>query len=230
MRGDDVRGMLRSVGRGLRLGLLLPLAWTMKLYGGTDKISHGYGRLYGRHFRRFRLRSFTLLEIGVFKGDSLRVWRDVFPRASIVGMDIEPPDVHFGPRVRVVFGDQSSVEDIGGALAGLPAPLLVIDDGSHRGDDIWATFRHVFPRMASGGIYIIEDLSTSYWTEFGGGVPAPGGSAVGLAKELVDAVQSTAPIHSWWGGASAERPAPIVEFDGVAAIHVVPNALIIERS
>ena len=129
-----------------------------------------------------------------------------------------------------VWVDGPTEAEVAAALAGLDAPRVVIDDGSHRGEDIWATFRQLFPHMPPGSVYIVEDLSTSYWPEYGGDVPAPATSAVRLAHELIDSVQGSAAVHLWFGGASSQRPMPVSEFSAVAAVHVVPNALIIERA
>lgn len=200
----------------------------LKVYGGTDKLSHGYGVFYARHLRRFRVRSFTLLEIGIFHGDSLRVWRDVFPWARIVGLDLHIPSIRLGRRVRLVQGDQAEADDLRSAIAGLPALAVVIDDGSHRGDDIWASFTTLFPLLQSGGVYIVEDLSTSYWPEFGGGVPAPDGSAVGLARVLVDAVMAQARAHEFTADRTI-RPVPPRAFEDVASIYVVPNAIVVTK-
>lgn len=46
---------------------------------------------------------------------------------------------------------------------------VVIDDGSHHMSDIQTSFEHLFPKINFGGIYIIEDLHTSFWKSFGGG-------------------------------------------------------------
>ena len=224
-----MRVLVRRAAQILRLALILPLPIAFRLYG-TDKAFHGYGNLYARWFRGLRWRRFTLVEIGVFHGASLRVWRDRFPRAQILGVDISPPDIRLGRRVRVRTGNQAVAEHLTEALAGVKTLDVVIDDGSHRGEDIWATFQHLFPLMPSGGIYIIEDLSTSYWADYGGGIPAPDESAVGLARALIDAVQVRAPIHHRRGGPTSGHPAPTSAFPSVGAVHVLPNALVIERA
>lgn len=221
---EAVRALIHS----LRLGVILPLRLAIKAYGGTDKISHGYGQWYARHLRRYRFRRVTLLEIGVLAGDSLRVWRDVFPRARLVGLDIDPPVLDLGSRVRVVRGNQSSAADLDRAIEGLAAPSVVIDDGSHRGEHIWASFRHLFPLLRPGGVYVIEDLSTSYWADWGGAIPAPDDSGIGLVRALVDAVQTHAGVYDWGARAGAARPSS--EFDAVAAVHLYPNMVVVRKA
>src|SRR5207248_4538620 len=78
---------------------------------GTDKASkgHDYLRLYEPFLRPFAGDAFTLIEIGGYKGASLRMWRDYFPRASIVCLDLNP-DVasHAGERIAVEIGNAGS--------------------------------------------------------------------------------------------------------------------------
>jgi hypothetical protein len=191
---------IRTVGRGLRVGTVLPLATTMRLYLGTDKLVHGYAPGYASYLRTKRWQVKRVLEIGVggyesrAPGGSLRIWRDYFPRARIVGMDINDKDVDLGPRVRFVRGDQSSAEDLERVVAALGGPPdVVIDDGSHLGGHAKLSFEYLFPRMSSGSLYVVEDLHTSYWPEYGGDVPAPPDTAVGFVKALVDGVQAEDP-------------------------------------
>jgi hypothetical protein len=187
---------LQSVARRSRLGLVFGLLNSphalASLYGGTDKGWHGYMQLYRRHVGRVRLRANVVLEIGIggYKfdtggaGGSLCVWRDYMPRSLIVGIDVHPKDVRLGRRVRVFRADQGNTDDLSRVIDAVGVPNVVIDDGSHRGSDVQTTFEYLFPRMPEGSIYVIEDLHTSYWPMFGGGVPAPATSAIGLIRAL----------------------------------------------
>lgn len=225
----------RLAARRARLATVLPLGLSVRLYGDTDKWVHGYTQHYSHVMRRHRYRHLGIIEIGVGgkessqPGGSLRVWRDYFPRAVIVGMDIHSKSIDLGPRVRFVQGDQSSASDLHrayDALHGTPL-TLVIDDGSHVAAHARASFEVLFPRMASGGLYIVEDLSTSYWEAWGGSIPASEETAVGLARTLVDDVQfhdSTFTRNPDWG----PRPASIISPD-VAELHVFPGMFVCVR-
>ena len=86
--------------------------------------------------RGLRNRSFALLELGVWKGDSLAMWRDRLPGATIVGVDMVPPDLELGSRVTIVQGDQTDGE-LMGRLRDEHAPEgfeVIIDDASHLGE------------------------------------------------------------------------------------------------
>lgn len=143
---------------------------------GTDKWNaHWYCRHYARHFGALRGRALTLLEIGVggYKdpaagGESLRMWKDYFPRATIAGMDIEDKRGLEALRIRVLRGSQADPEFLRAVVRELGALDIVVDDGSHRPADILASFQTLFPLLSADGIYAIEDTQTSYWREFGG--------------------------------------------------------------
>ena len=124
---------------------------------GTDKTSlaNDYLRLYEEIFAPFRNRPFTLWEIGVANGASLKVWGEYFPKAQILGIDNNPQSKQYeGPRVRVAIGSQEDPEFLAG-LAREPAPDIIIDDGSHQADHMQLTFERLFPVLAAGGLYVI---------------------------------------------------------------------------
>ena len=162
---------------------------------GTDKWgSHYYTTHYQRHLQHLKDESFTLLEVGIggYKesgvgGESLQMWKWFFPRARIVGLDIEDKAFVRQPRVHTVHGSQTEPEVLERTIRLHGVPRVVIDDGSHVPADVIATFRHLFPRLPDGAIYAIEDTQTSYWPEFGGQAdPAAGDTSMALVKGLVD--------------------------------------------
>jgi hypothetical protein len=138
-----------------------------RLYG-TDKIdrvhTHG-GRtncdIYESYLGRWREKKFTLLEIGVLNGASLRMWRSYFPRARVLGMDIDPAaQARVGNRFEILTGSQSDPALLDRAAS---ADLrFVIDDGSHVNELSIATFRHLFPQLPSGAVYVLEDTLCTY--------------------------------------------------------------------
>lgn len=141
----------------------------------TDKAVHThYLRNYEEHFAPLRDREVRLLELGVKEGGSLLMWRDYFPRGTIVGLDIEPARVADETgRVRVYRGAQ---QDAGllDRVARECAPEgfdIIIDDCSHIGALTRASFRHLFERhLKPGGLYVVEDWGTGYWHDWVDGV------------------------------------------------------------
>src|ERR1700730_8454263 len=71
---------------------------------------HHYFDIYERHFKRFRGCDVRVLEIGIFSGGSLEMWREYFgPRSQIYGIDIEPGcKTYENEFIKVFIGDQSS--------------------------------------------------------------------------------------------------------------------------
>src|ERR1700730_16910374 len=76
----------------------------------TDKIPNGYLRIYDRFFEALIDRPVRLLEIGVFRGGSLRLWRDYFPKGIVAGLDLEPiADIQDEERLRIYQGRQEDM-------------------------------------------------------------------------------------------------------------------------
>ncbi len=234
-----IRRLVRDAARHRSIGLVLGAAnrlyWVGRFYGDTDKTTHGYLPLYANYLRSMRMRANVVLEIGVgndalpLPSGSLKMWRDYFPRSVIAGIDIHPKVVDLGPRVRFFRADQSSTDDLANVVQALGGRLdVVIDDGSHVAEHQWASFRALFPCVSPGGWYVIEDLSTSYWPDFGGMIPADATTAIGLIAALVSDVQLDDPIyrdHPEWG----PRPAVVVQ-PGVAEVHVHPGIAFIRKA
>jgi glycosyltransferase involved in cell wall biosynthesis len=158
---------------------------------------------YDRLFTGHRQLPVRLLEIGVQNGGSLEVWSAYFPNAlQIVGCDINPDCARLryaDPRVSVVVGD-ANTEAVEACIATIcPEFDLILDDGSHRSDDIVRSFARYFPRLADGGLFIAEDLHCSYWGTFKGGLYDPT-SSMAFFRRLTDVVN-----HQHWGLAASRR-------------------------
>jgi Flp pilus assembly protein TadD len=132
---------------------------------GTDKSSFvrwDYLRHYQELFSPWRDQPINFLEIGIGAGPSLRVWRAYFSSATIIGVDNRPECARFADdRVVVEIGSQEDPAFLHRVCAKYP-PTIAIDDGSHMAHHIVYTLEHVFPALAPGGVYIIEDLSLHF--------------------------------------------------------------------
>lgn len=151
-----------------------------------DKWTH-YFPAYETHFARYVNRPVTFLEIGCGVGGSLQLWkRYLGPHAQIVGLDIRENSTDYEEdQIAVRIGDQKDTKFLGEVIQEFGAPDVILDDGSHRMADVTASFRYLYPRTAPGGVYVVEDLQTAYWSEFGGGLGAEG-SFITLCKSLID--------------------------------------------
>ena len=131
--------------------------------GGGDKcVRHNYCTKYDVHFNKFRNKKFNLLEIGIAGGRSLRAWKDYFPHANIVGVDIKDCAHSKENRIAIEQGDQKDTKFLCD-LEKKHGPFeIIIDDGSHFWGDVIVSFIFLFPLLKQGGIYVIEDLHSSY--------------------------------------------------------------------
>jgi len=142
--------------------------------GNTGPVAHKwhhYLPIYDRYFAARRGTPVRFLEIGVSKGGSLKMWREYLgPEAVIFGIDIEPACADLnGHHAQVRIGSQADPDFLAGVVDEMGGIDVVLDDGSHQMDHVHETLRILFPRLVSGGTYMIEDLHTAYARSFGGG-------------------------------------------------------------
>ena len=117
-------------------------------------------RFYRQLFAGLTASPQSILEIGVKNGGSLALWRQLFPEARIVGLDVGLAKAVKHNGIDYVTGDQTDLDCLAN-LAQEHGPFdLVIDDGSHIGADQLSTLRYLLRRMLGGGIYVIEDVHT----------------------------------------------------------------------
>lgn len=141
---------------------------------GSPRI-HKWGNyfdIYEKHFSRFINKEPTILEIGVSKGGSLRMWRDYFgPGCKIVGVDINSDCKKLEDTdIEIFIGDQSDPTLIKKILDKYPEFDIIIDDGSHQMYHLISSFELLFDSVVSNGVYLLEDLQTCYKKKYGGGL------------------------------------------------------------
>ncbi len=146
-----------------------------------------YFDIYDRHFSPYRGKEVNLVEFGVSHGGSLQLWRNYFGRrARITGVDMNPRCAALAAtRIDVIIGDQENREFLNEVADKVGEIDIVIDDGGHTMGQQIATFEELWPRVRNGGIFLIEDLHTSYWRKYGGGYKQPG-TFIEYAKDLID--------------------------------------------
>lgn len=166
-----------------------------KEYETDKVTHHGYHRYYGRFIQHLRelAEDFAMIEIGMLRLSSLRTWLDYFPKLTIYGIDIGIEEQ--GDRYQIFKCDQSNLECLRSLFDGtynssnnlsqdnettttdtseiVTKPflvdkhvVLVIDDGSHEPTHQLHSFNYLFSEiLMPGGVYIIEDIETSYWKD-----------------------------------------------------------------
>jgi cephalosporin hydroxylase len=166
----------------------------MSLYdiflGNTGRPIHKSGHYifaYERHFGRYVGQPVTFLEIGAGNGGSAQMWkRWLGPLARIVAIDINPICEQFADeQVSVRIGDQSDPVFLQAILDEFGVPDIVLDDGSHQMQHVTASFDFLYDRIAASGVYMVEDMHTAYWPDYGGG-RSDARSFVEKFKEMID--------------------------------------------
>jgi hypothetical protein len=161
--------------------------------GRTAYKWHHYLELYDRHLGRLRGRPLRVLELGIFRGGSLQIWKEYFGEQAIVhGVDIDPACAQFSEdRIVPHIGSQSDVGFLKRVVDQMGGVDVVIDDASHKGSDQIISFEVLYPLLDTNGIYICEDTRSSYWSQYDGGYRKPG-TFVEYAKGLIDG------LHAWY--------------------------------
>ena len=184
---------------------------------------HHYFDIYHRHFQFFRGRSPVVLEIGVFHGGSLQMWKKYFgPGAQIVGIDIDPRcrDLE-EDGIRVLIGNQADRGFLAGVREQVPHIDIVIDDGGHTMPQQITSFEELYSHIQPNGIYLCEDLHTSYAPNFNGGYRREG-TFIEYAKGLVDR------LHAWYTF-EPERFAVDELTRTTYALHFYDSVLVVEK-
>jgi len=132
---------------------------------GTDKSSlvHNYVEKYEKFLSEYREKEFKLLEIGVDKGHSVKMWKEYFTKAQIYAIDILDLTHMSEERVSIILGSQNDVKFLEGISDKYGPFDIIIDDGSHINEDMEISFVTLFPLLKPGGFYIVEDMHACYW-------------------------------------------------------------------
>ena len=177
-----------------------------------------YFDIYDRHFSRFRGAEVHVVEIGVDQGGSLQMWKDYFGQnAKIYGVDINYTCKELEEEnIEIFIGDQENRGFLESLTVKIPRIDILIDDGGHRMEQQINTFEVLFPYIDKDGIYLCEDLHTSYWKRFGGGYHKEG-TFVEYSKEFIDR------IHGW-------HFRDVTKFtESVDSMHYYDSILVIEK-
>jgi 23S rRNA U2552 (ribose-2'-O)-methylase RlmE/FtsJ len=181
-----------------------------------------YFEIYDSHFRSFRDKKMSILEVGVLHGGSLQMWKDYFgPEARIYGIDINPECKKFEEEnIKIFIGSQSDKEFLASVRAQIPQVDILIDDGGHTMEQQIVTFEELFSHIQPNGVYLCEDIHTSYHAEFGGGLRKPG-TFIEYSKNFIDS------LNAWH---SREGALQVNSFTrSVHALHYYSSVLVIEK-
>lgn len=173
----------------------------------------------------------AMLEIGVWNGGSLSMWRKFFgPDANLFGIDVNPECSRFdGQSASVRIGSQDDPKFLRGIVKEMGKLDVVLDDGSHIASHQRASYEALFPLLSEGGLYIIEDLHGAYYPHMEGGWRRAG-SAIEFLKDKIDDMHR----HYIEPGRNNSESLPPIEsiqfFDSIAVVRKrrqLPRACVI---
>jgi hypothetical protein len=199
--------------------------------------------LYDQYFADLVHRPVTLLELGVYTGESVKVFASFFTKGRVIGVDIEDRGVDLSGYPNAVFalGDQRSAEQLDAICATYaPAGLdIVIDDAAHFGAWSLRSYEILMPHVNSGGLYVVEDWATGYWDDWVDGsryqpfpldlqdeqlpkrLPSHDFGMVGLVKRFVD--------EAVWHWIKPSSTAPFTQPRRLEWMHVHPEFVVMKN-
>ena len=136
-----------------------------KKYNDTDKISdHKYHEIYEDFLKDYYDRKGSILEVGTKNNASMEFYSELFTHAKIFGADLNPTNT-ISDKFSIFECNQGKSEDLLKLRENLKDSKIffINDDGSHHPRHQLDTFNILFPILSDDGIYIIEDIETSYW-------------------------------------------------------------------
>ena len=150
---------------------------------------HHYFDIYERHFGRYRDRPIKMLEIGVFRGGSLRMWKKyLHPESTIVGVDIDQSCAAHeiaDQNVFVRIGSQADPNFLAKVNGEFGPFDIILDDGSHKTHHQIISFGALFrDALKDGGCYMVEDCHTNYWIKH---VDSPE-TFIDVSKQMIDMI------------------------------------------
>jgi len=181
-----------------------------------------YFEIYDRHFSRFRNTDVHIVEFGVSQGGSLQMWKEYFgPNCKIFGIDINPHCKNLEEdQIQIFIGDQEDRKFLKSLIETIPRIDILIDDGGHKMKQQINTFEEIFNHIDKNGVYLCEDLHTSYWPGWGGGY-RKNSTFIEYSKQFIDYINA---YHS------KTRRLSVTEFTkSVHSLHFYDSILVIEK-
>lgn len=182
---------------------------------GTDKSSliHNYCVKYEKYFPFKREEKLKIIEIGVYDGQSLKMWKDFYYNSTVIGIDImEKCKKYEEENIFVEIGSQVDENFIFKVCEKYQSFDLILDDGSHINEHVIKSYELLFPYLKSGGVYVVEDSCTSYWNEFNGGIHKPN-TSVEYFKNLIDDVNFRGVKNKYFHNVNSRREDVLMELN-----------------
>lgn len=191
--------------------------------GGLIHKWEHYFDIYEQHFSRYRGTDVHVVEFGVFQGGSLQMWKQYFgDKASVFGIDINPACKALKEdQIQIVIGDQGDRTFLRSLRGVIPRIDILIDDGGHRMEQQIRTFEELYPAIDDNGIYLCEDMHTSYRRGWGGGYRHRGSFAE-YSKTFIDSLNA-------WHCQEPEKLSVTDFTKSTYSLHYYDSILVIEK-
>lgn len=181
-----------------------------------------YFDVYDKHFTKYRNKDIVILEIGVSQGGSLQMWKNYFgDKAKIYGIDIDPRCKEFEEEnIKIFIGSQSDRNFLQEVKKQIPPIDILIDDGGHTMAQQIVSFEELFSYVKEDGVYLCEDIHSSYWLTFGGGNKRRG-TYIEYTKNFIDYLNA---YHS------EQKSLKVNDFTrSVDSIHYYDSIVVVEK-
>jgi hypothetical protein len=187
-----------------------------------NKFNH-YFDIYEKHFNKYKNKKITIVEIGVFQGGSLQMWRNYFGNEAIIwGIDIDPNCKSLEENNNhILIGSQEDPKFLESIIEKIGPIDILIDDGGHTQNQQIVSLEILLKYIKDDGIYLCEDVHTSYMNVYGGGYKR-NGSFIEYSKNLIDKLNA---YHS-------EEPSLVVDqfTKTVNSMHFYDSIVVIEKA
>jgi hypothetical protein len=187
-----------------------------------------YLPVYDKLWTPIRNDNIKLLEIGIGKKGSLRMWKEYFPNAQIIGVDIDSEKIFQEDRIQTLIIDQTSIESLK-TLEKFSPYDIIIDDGGHVMNQQINSLCTLFDYVKPQGYYIVEDVCTSYWPHFGGEYPETKLTTMAFLKYLCDEVNKIYIGHKNYGAGPNTRTIPNFPVKNIKSIYFYQGVVILEK-
>ena len=182
-----------------------------------------YLDVYDRHLAKYKGKTVKIVEFGVNQGGSLNMWKEYFGEGTkIYGVDINPNCAALAAdNIEILIGDQEDRNFLKKVADTIGEVDIIIDDGGHSMRQQINTFEEIFPCLKDNGVYICEDLHTSYWRRHGGGYKRRN-TFIEYSKNFIDMLNA-------WNAKKYSR-LKVSEFTKtVNSIHYYDSMIVLEK-
>ena len=152
-----------------------------------------YFDVYEKYFSKYREKNIIFVEIGIFNGGSLKVWKEYFgPNAKIIGIDLNPDCKKFEEDgIEIHIGNQSDPKFWDDFFKKVGNVDVILDDGGHTNLDQIITTIKCAEKINDNGIIMVEDTHSSYIEEYNSKEKF---SFINFTKKIIDDVNLTFPL------------------------------------